>query len=517
MGDLDSYEPSLRRNLLNLANQMRGTMDGWDFRAYVLSLLFLKFLSDDFCQYVDEIMDGDPCLYRDMDDSQAEALRDEVIAERGFFIFPSQLFCNLPKTTGAAGGLCEKVAESFRAIGESCIGGPAEGVLSGLFKDVDFTSPRLGGNTPERDERIRVLLDGIGAFEFQDGSMHGKDMFGDAYERLLSMYASNAGKAGGEFFTPSELSELVAYLAVDGRNGHVGKVYDPACGTGSLLMKVAEIVGDEAEGYFGQEINATSYDLCRANMLLHHIPYEKSGIVLGDTLKNPGHWDVEPFDTIVSNPPFGLKWSGRDDPKLMNDPRFSAPGILAPPNRADYAFIMHMFSWLSEEGRMVLVEYPGVLYRHGAEEKIRRYLVDSNYVKTVIQLPVNLFFGSRIPTCIVVLEKNQDRDDILFVDASDMVGHVNNRNTLMPEHIRRIRSIVHNRRDESGIARLVDLDEVKTDKGRTLSVATWVGRKTDELPGLDELESRIRETVAEEVRLRDELDGLYERIPWHSV
>lgn len=513
MGNLDSYESELRKKLLKLASRMRGIVDGWDLRAYVLSLLFHRFLSDDFCRYADGIIGDAPCRYADLDDSRAETLRDKIAAEKGFFILPSQLFCNLSKTSGEPGSLCAKVAESFRAIDASCVGGSAESVLSGLFKDVDFSSPRLGVDGVERDERIRMLIEGIEAFDFQEGSLHGKDLFGDAYEYLLNMYASNAGKSGGEFFTPNEVSELVACLAVDGREGHIGKVYDPTCGTGSLLLEVAKRAGDGAEGYFGQEINATSYDLCRANMFLHHIPCEKTDIVLGNTLKDPGHRDEKPFDTIVSNPPFGLEWDGRRDPKLARDPRFNGPGVLAPPSKADYAFIMHMFSWLSENGRAVIIEYPGILYRHRTEEKIRRYLVDGNYVKTVIQLPPNLFFGSRIPTCVIVLEKNRNEHDILFVDASGMFGHVNNRNTLTSEHIRRISGIVRKREDEAGVARLVGLDEVKADENRNLSVSTWVCRQADDLPSLDELNARIRETVAEEERLRNELNGLYSQIP----
>lgn len=333
--------------------------------------------------------------------------------------------------------------------------------------------------------------------------------FGDAYEFLMTMYASNAGKSGGEFFTPQEVGELLAKIVIMDKKS-VNKVYDPACGSGSLLLKFAKILGKEnvKDGFYGQEINITTYNLARINMFLHDINYNNFDIALGDTLIKPKHWDDEPFDAIVSNPPYSIHWEGKKNPLLINDERYAPAGILAPESKADLAFTMHMLSWLSEKGTAAIVEFPGVLYRGGAEQKIRNYLVENNYIDIVIQLPTDLFFGTSIATCIIVLKKNKTDNSILFVDASNEFFRGDNKNKLTPDNIKNIIDIIRKRENKEYSSKLVTNEEILNNESN-LSVNTYLKQKIKENEiNIEELNKQVLDIVKRENELRTELDKI---------
>lgn len=418
----ETERAELHRIIWNIANDLRGSVDGWDFKQYVLGMLFYRYISENLAAYIDkgEWDAGNKGFsYADLSDNEAESAREDMVKTRGFFILPSQLFCNVRKKAPFDENLNETLEKVFKAIEGSSIGTDSEDDFKGLFDDLDVNSNKLGGTVIKRNEMLVKLLDGVGDMKlgnYQDNTI---DAFGDAYEYLMGMYASNAGKSGGEYYTPQEVSELLTRLTIVGKK-EVNKVYDPACGSGSLLLKFAKILGKEnvRQGFFGQEINITTYNLCRINMFLHDIDYDKFDIAHGDTLTEPAHMDDEPFEAIVSNPPYSIKWDGDSDPVLINDPRFSPAGVLAPKSKADMAFIMHSLSWLATNGTAAIVCFPGIMYRGGAEKKIRQYLIDNNYIDCIIQLPDNLFYGTTIATCIMVLKKSKATNDTVFIDAS---------------------------------------------------------------------------------------------------
>ena len=342
---------------------------------------------------------------------------------------------------------------------------------------------------------------------------HSIDAFGDAYEYLMTMYASNAGKSGGEFFTPADVSELLTRLGTVGKT-EINKVYDPACGSGSLLLKAEKILGKDAirNGFYGQEINITTYNLCRINMFLHDVGFDKFNIACEDTLISPQHWDDEPFELIVSNPPYSIKWVGDDNPLLINDPRFAPAGVLAPKSKADMAFIMHSLSWLASNGTAAIVCFPGIMYRGGAEQKIRKYLIDNNYVDCVIQLPSNLFFGTSIATCIMVMKKNKTDNKTLFIDATDECIKVTNNNKLTSENIDHIVSAFTKREKVEHFTHLATYEEV-SGNDYNLSVSTYVKIKdTREKIDIVKLNAEIKEIVAREQILRDEIDKIIAEI-----
>lgn len=365
------------------------------------------------------------------------------------------------------------------------------------YYDIDVNSNKLGGTVAKRNEKLVKLLNGVADMKLGDYQDNTIDAFGDAYEYLMGMYASNAGKSGGEYYTPQEVSELLTKITVIGKQ-EVNKVYDPACGSGSLLLKFAKVLGKEnvRQGFFGQEINITTYNLCRINMFLHDIGYEKFNIGHGDTLTEPLHWDDEPFEAIVSNPPYSIKWEGNDNPLLINDDRFSPAGVLAPKSKADLAFIMHSLSWLATNGTAAIVCFPGVMYRGGAEQKIRKYLIDNNYVECVIQLPGNLFFGTSIATCIMVLKKNKVENNTFFIDASKECVKVTNNNKLTEENIQKILNVYSKRKDEQYYAAVVPSDKI-ADNGYNLSVSAYVEQEdTREKTDIRKLNAEIKEIVA---------------------
>lgn len=502
----------LHRTIWQIANDLRGSVDGWDFKNYVLGVLFYRFISENITAFInaEEHRAGNADFdYAECSDEQAEFGREVTVQERGFYILPSQLFSNVRKRAAADPNLNETLNNIFHAIENSAKGAASEDDMKGLFADIDVNSNKLGATVQKRNETLVKILDKIGDMKLGNLADNQIDTFGDAYEFLMTMYASNAGKSGGEFFTPQEVSELLARITLVGKK-QVNKVYDPACGSGSLLLKFAKVLGKEnvRQGFYGQEINITTYNLCRINMFLHDINYEKFDIALGDTLLAPKHWDDEPFECIVSNPPYSIKWVGDENPLLINDPRFSPAGILAPKSKADLAFTMHMLSWLATNGTAAIVEFPGVLYRGGAEQKIRKYLIDNNYIDTVIQLPANLFFGVGIATCIIVLKKSKKDNATLFIDASGEFIHEGNKNKLSDANIARILEAFVARKDDAHFARLVENDKI-AGNDYNISVSSYVEQPdTREEVDIEALNLRIAEIVARQNVLRTAIDAI---------
>lgn len=506
----------LHKTIWKMADDLRGSVDGWDFKQYVLGLLFYRFISENLTSYLNEEerkagnLDFD---YTKLSDEEAEYGREDTLADKGFYILPSELFCNLRKRASEDKNLNITLGKILDNIENSAKGTASENDMKGLFDDLDFNSNKLGNNVDDRNTKIIKMLNAIGDLKLGDYKDNTIDTFGDAYEFLMTMYASNAGKSGGEFFTPQEVGELLAKITVMGKT-EINKVYDPACGSGSLLLKFAKVLGKEniKQGFFGQEINITTYNLCRINMFLHDINYNKFSIELGDTLLHPAHEEEEPFDAIVSNPPYSIKWAGKSNPLLINDPRFAPAGILAPESKADLAFTMHMLSYLSSKGTAAIVEFPGVLYRGGAEEKIRKYLVDNNFVDTVIQLPSDLFFGTSIATCIIVLKKNKQDNNILFIDASNEFVRGNNKNKLSDENIENILTLIKNRTNEENKSVLVTYEEI-SNNSYNLSVNSYLKVTSDEEEiNIVELNKKIKEIVEKQDKVRKELDQIIEEL-----
>lgn len=506
----------LHRAIWAIADDLRGSVDGWDFKSYVLGIMFYRYISENLTNYInaDEIAAGNADFdYAKLSDEEAEQAREDLVQTKGFFILPSELFVNVRARAPQDDNLNMTMESVFRHIEDSAKGTESEDDFAGLFDDIDVNSNKLGATVAKRNAMLVKLLDGIGAMKLGEYKENTIDAFGDAYEYLMSMYASNAGKSGGEFFTPQEVSELLTRLAVVGKT-EVNKVYDPACGSGSLLLKAAKILGKEnvRQGFFGQEINLTTYNLCRINMFLHDIDFDKFNIAHEDTLISPQHWDEEPFEVIVSNPPYSIKWEGDDNPVLINDPRFSPAGVLAPKSKADLAFIMHSLAWLATNGTAAIVCFPGIMYRGGAEKKIRQYLIDNNFIDCIIQLPGNLFFGTSIATCIMVLKKSKAENKTLFVDASKEFVKVTNNNKLTEDNIAKIVASFVDREDKDYFCRLVPNDEIAT-QDYNLSVSTYVEQEdTREVINITELNAEIKRIVAREQVLRDEIDKIIAEI-----
>ncbi|NJR77512.1 type I restriction-modification system subunit M [Sphingomonas corticis] len=513
-GTRDLERAELHRTIWRLANELRGSIDGWDFKTYVLGALFYRFISENLAAYLNdqERRAGDSDFdYAALSDEDAELGRDETVREKGFYILPSALFANVRRRARTDANLNETLFNVFRAIEGSANGTESEPDIRGLFEDFDVNSNKLGTSVAKRNEKLVKLLEAIGDLPLTNGGFDGNtiDLFGDAYEYLMQMYASNAGKSGGEYYTPQEVSELLARITVAGKT-EVNKVYDPACGSGSLLLSFAKVLGHDRvrQGFFGQEINLTTYNLCRINMFLHDVNYEKFDIAHGDTLIDPAHWDDEPFEAIVSNPPYSIRWDGDANPLLINDPRFAPAGVLAPKSKADLAFAMHILHWLAVDGTAAIVEFPGVLYRSGAEQKIRQYLIDNNFVDAVIQLPPDLFFGTSIATCIIVLKKSKRDNATLFIDAGTQFARLGNKNTLAPAHRQRILDAFTMREDVPHFARLVDNADI-AENGYNISVSSYVEQAdTRQAVDITALNVEIAGIVERQVRLREAIDAI---------
>lgn len=513
MSTRENERSELHKAIWDMANQLRGSVDGWDFKQYVLGMLFYRFISENICKYISEVSGDSNIDYALMKDDEAEIWKNDIVEEKWFFIYPSELFVNVVKRAKNDENLNETLLKIFKNIESSAHGTESESDIKGLFDDFNPNSPKLWNSVEQRNKKLADLLESVNNLKFGDFKENSIDAFGDAYEYLMKMYASNAGKSGGEFFTPQEVSELLAEITTIWKND-VNKVYDPCCGSGSLLLKFAKVLWKEnVWGFYGQEINLTTYNLCRINMFLHDINYHKFDISHGDTLLEPTHFDEEPFDAIVSNPPYSIKWEWDANPILINDERFSKAWVLAPKSKADMAFVMHILSWLSEKWTAAIVEFPGVLYRGWAEQKIRKYLVDNNYVDAVIQLPPDLFFGTSIATCILVLKKSSKVDNnILFIDASAEFVRWWNKNVLLEENRKKILEAIKNRENIEYFANLVPNSDVgKNDYN--LSVSSYVEQEdTREKIDIKELNEKIREIVSKQLVLRDEIEKIITEI-----
>ena len=502
---------SLQRQIWQIANEVRGAVDGWDFKQYVLGTLFYRFISENFASY----MKGDETInYLELADKViTPAIKDDAIKTKGYFIYPSQLFANVIKNTHNNESLNTDLAKIFSEIEKSAIGYLSENDIKGLFADFDTTSNRLGNTVKDKNTRLTAVLKGVAELEFGDFSGSQIDLFGDAYEFLISNYAANAGKSGGEFFTPQNVSQLIAQLAMH-KQETVNKIYDPACGSGSLLLQAkkhfdAHII---EEGFFGQELNHTTYNLARMNMFLHNINYNKFEIKLGDTLLQPHFGNSKLFDAIVSNPPYSVKWIGSDDPTLINDDRFAPAGVLAPKSKADFAFVLHALSYLSSKGRAAIVCFPGIFYRGGAEQKIRQYLVDNNYVETIISLASNLFYGTSIAVTILVLAKNKKDTNTQFIDASGLFKKETNNNVLTEDNISQIMQVFDSKENILHFARSVPYAEIVA-KDYNLSVSSYVEAKDNrEAVDITKLNSELKITVEKINRLRADINTIVAEI-----
>ena len=501
----------LHKTIWKIANELRGSVDGWDFKQYVLGLLFYRFISENIEHYVNEnqrkagLTDFE---YRNISDEEALMGKSQILEEKGFFILPSELFCNVRKNADRNENLNVVISNIFKNIESSARGTASEDDVKGLFDDFTIDN-KLGNTVDERNNKLVKLLNAIGDLNFGNYENNNIDLFGDAYEFLMTMYASSAGKSGGEFFTPQEVGELLARIVIQDKKS-VNKVYDPACGSGGLLLKFAKILGKEnvKQGFYGQEINLTTYNLARINMFLHNINYNNFNLARGDTLTHPEHWDDKPFDAIVSNPPYSIKWAGKENPLLINDERFAPAGVLAPSSKADLAFTMHMLSWLSSKGTAAIVEFPGVLYRGGAEQKIRKYMIDNNFVDTVIQLPSDLFFGTSIATCILVLKKNKTDNNILFVDASEEFIRNTNKNKLSEENINNIVDLLKERKSVENKSYLAPYEEIK-ENDYNISVNSYLKSNINEVKiDIEEVNKKLAEIVPKQQQIRKELEEI---------
>ena len=507
----------LHKKIWAIADDVRGAVDGWDFKQYILGILFYRFISENMTDFFNsaEHEAGDIDFdYAKISDEEAEIdFRPNTVEDKGFFILPSQLFENVVKNAKENENLNTDLANIFKAIEGSAIGFASEDDIKGLFEDIDTTSNRLGGTVAEKNKRLTDILTGIAEINFENFKNNDIDAFGDAYEYLISNYASNAGKSGGEFFTPQTVSKLLARLVMDGKTS-INKVYDPTCGSGSLLLQMKKQFDEHIidEGFFGQEINMTNFNLARMNMFLHNVNYNNFSIKRGDTLINPLHKDEKPFDAIVSNPPYSIKWVGDADPTLINDERFAPAGKLAPKSYADYAFIMPSLSYLSSKGRAAIVCFPGIFYRKGAEQTIRKYLVKNNFVDCVIQLPENLFFGTSIATCILIMAKNKTENKVLFIDASKEFKKETNNNVLEEKNINAIVEEFRNRTNKEYFSRYVDKAEIE-ENDYNLSVSTYVEKKDiREIIDIVKLNKEIEETVLRINELRASIDEIVKEL-----
>lgn len=504
----------LQSRIWRIANEVRGSVDGWDFKQFVLGTLFYRFISENFTNYIEG---GDESVnYADYPDIDiTPEIKDDAIKTKGYFIYPSQLFLNVAKTANTNPNLNTDLKTIFDAIENSANGYPSEPSIKGLFADFDTTSTRLGNTVESKNSRLAAVLKGVKELNFGIFEDNQIDLFGDAYEFLISNYAANAGKSGGEFFTPQYVSKLIAQLAMH-KQTSVNKIYDPACGSGSLLLQAKKHFDNHIieEGFYGQEVNHTTYNLARMNMFLHNINYDKFNIALADTLRNPYYGDKKPFDAIVSNPPYSINWIGDDDPTLINDERFAPAGVLAPKSKADFAFVLHALSYLSGKGRAAIVCFPGIFYRGGAEQKIRKYLVDNNFVETVISLAPNLFFGTSIAVNILVLSKHKTESKTQFIDASgeDFFKKATNNNVLLDVHIEKIMQIFDSKEDVEYVAKTIDNAKI-AENDYNLSVSSYVEAKDNrEVIDIVELNIEISKTVEKIERLRADIDLIIKEI-----
>lgn len=505
---------ALQNQIWKIANDVRGSVDGWDFKQFVLGTLFYRFISENFTNYIEA---GDESInYSQLSDEViTPEIKDDAIKTKGYFIYPSQLFVNIAKNANNNPNLNTDLKAIFDAIESSANGYPSEEDIKGLFADFDTTSSRLGNNVENKNARLAAVIKGVEQLDFGKFEDNQIDLFGDAYEFLIGNYAANAGKSGGEFFTPQHVSKLIAQLAMHGQES-VNKIYDPAAGSGSLLLQAKKHFDNHIieEGFYGQEVNHTTYNLARMNMFLHNINYDKFHIVLGDTLRDPQLMNEKPFDAIVSNPPYSIPWIGSDDPTLINDDRFAPAGVLAPKSKADFAFVLHALHYLSSKGRAAIVCFPGIFYRSGAEQKIRKYLVDNNFVETVIALAPNLFYGTSIAVNILVLSKHKTDTKTQFIDVTgeDFFRKVTNNNLLEDQHIDKIMAMFDSKAEVPHVATTIDNAKI-AENDYNLSVSSYVEAKDKrEKINIEELNKQVGATVQKIDQLRAEIDNIIKEI-----
>jgi len=509
-----AQQQELRAKIWRIANDVRGSVDGWDFKQFVLGTLFYRFISENFTTYIEG---GDKSVdYSNYpDDKISPEIKDDAIKTKGYFIYPSQLFLNVSKGANTNPNLNTDLKAIFDAIESSANGYPSEPDIKGLFADFDTTSTRLGNTVESKNNTLAKVLKGIEELDFGNFENNEIDLFGDAYEFLISNYAANAGKSGGEFFTPQHVSKLIAQLAMH-KQEKVNKIYDPAAGSGSLLLQAKKHFDNHIieEGFYGQEVNHTTYNLARMNMFLHNVNYDKFNIALGNTLENPHYGDDKPFDAIVSNPPYSIKWKGDEDPTLINDDRFAPAGVLAPKSKADFAFVLHCLSYLSSKGRAALVCFPGIFYRGGAEQKIRKYLVDNNFVETIISVAPNLFYGTTIAVTILVISKHKTDNTTQFIDASgeDFFKKVTNNNMITDAHIEKIMELFDSKIDLQHIAKSIDNTKI-AENDYNLSVSSYVEPKDNrDKTNIAELNKEVIKTVEKIDKLRSDIDTIINTI-----
>lgn len=514
MTNIVQQQQELRAKIWRIANDVRGSVDGWDFKQFVLGTLFYRFISENFTTYIEG---GDKSVdYSNYpDDKITPEIKDDAIKTKGYFIYPSQLFLNVSKGANTNANLNTDLKAIFDAIESSANGYPSEPDIKGLFADFDTTSTRLGNTVESKNNTLAKVLKGIEELDFGNFENNEIDLFGDAYEFLISNYAANAGKSGGEFFTPQHVSKLIAQLAMH-KQEKVNKIYDPAAGSGSLLLQAKKHFDNHIieEGFYGQEVNHTTYNLARMNMFLHNVNYDKFNIALGNTLENPHYGDDKPFDAIVSNPPYSIKWKGDEDPTLINDDRFAPAGVLAPKSKADFAFVLHCLSYLSSKGRAALVCFPGIFYRGGAEQKIRKYLVDNNFVETIISLAPNLFYGTPIAVTILVLSKHKTENKTQFIDASGeaFFKKVTNNNELTNDHVKKIMDMFDNKEDVEYVSKTID-NSIIAANVYNLSVSSYVESKDHRAKiNIEQLNKEVSKTVEKIDRLRTDIDSIIKEI-----
>ncbi|CAH9017016.1 type I restriction-modification system subunit M [Candidatus Nitrosacidococcus sp. I8] len=507
---------ALQRQIWQIANDVRGSVDGWDFKQYVLGTLFYRFISEHFADYMEA---GDETIHyaQITDEVITPAIKDDAVKTKGFFIYPNQLFENVANRASENECLNTDLAHIFKAIESSAHSYPSELTIKGLFADFDTTSNRLGNTVTDKNKRLADVIRGIAKLDFGKFHQNQIDLFGDSYEYLISNYAASAGKSGGEFFTPQNVSKLIAQLAIDNQTT-LNKIYDPAAGSGSLLLQVQKQFPTHIEeGFFGQEINHTTYNLARMNLFLHNINYDKFNIALGNTLTNPQFREQKPFDAIVSNPPYSLKWIGSDDPTLINDDRFAPAGVLAPKSKADFAFVLHALHYLSNKGRAVIVCFPGIFYRSGAEQKIRQYLVDHNTIETIIALAPNLFYGTSIAVNILVLSKCKTDHKTQFIDASKLFKKETNNNVLTDEHIQKIMEVFASKEPINHFASTVE-NSIIAQNDYNLAVNSYVeAQDTREVIDITQVNKELKTTVAKISQLRSEIDNIVAEIEGTGV
>ena len=453
----------MHRQLWQVANQYRSSVDGWDFKQFVLGMLFYRFISENVARYI-EASDRSINYATWSDEVITAKIKDDAIQTKGYFIYPSQLFINVAKNANTNRRLCNDLDKIFSEIEASANGYPSEGHVKDLFADFSTSSYRLGNSVAEKNARLAKVLEGVSAIDFGDSVGDRIGMFGDAAELLLSSYAATSFTFGSEAFTPLYVSKLIVQLAMH-KQTSINRIYDPACGTGSLLLQAKENFDARLveDGFWGQEVNRPTHILARMNMFLHDVSYNKFEIALGNTLTSPQFGDDKPFDAIVCNPPYSMRWVGEDDPTLINDDRFSAAGVLPPSSQADYAFILHALNYLSAKGRATIVCFPGIFFRGGAEKEIRKYLVDNNYVETIILLAPNLFYHTAYSANILVLAKHKPDTSIQFIDARGpefFTKEINN-NVMLDEHIQKVIDIFNSKVNISHVAASVPHEQIK--------------------------------------------------------